>query len=50
LYGNRLSNLVFDTYDYIIEATCDAWSKLIAQPEAITSIGMRYRAHIGQIL
>jgi hypothetical protein len=34
--GNRLSNLVFDTYDDIIEAACDAWSKLIAQPEAIT--------------
>jgi transposase len=42
--GNWLSNLVFDTYD----AACDAWSKLIARPETITSIGMRDWAHIGQ--
>src|SRR5271165_2110504 len=46
--GNWLSNLVFDTYDDIIAAACDAWRKLIAQPETITSIGMRQWAHIGQ--
>jgi hypothetical protein len=41
LRGNWLSNLVFETYDDIIDAACDAWRKLIAQPETITSIGMR---------
>ena len=46
--GNWLSNLVFETYDDIIDAACDAWRKLIAQPETITSIGMREWVHIGQ--
>ncbi len=38
------------TEDYleIIEAVCDAWQKLIAKPETITSIGMRQWAHVGQ--
>jgi hypothetical protein len=30
LRGNWLSNLVFETYDDIIDAACDAWRKLIA--------------------
>ena len=46
--GNWLSNLVFDTYDDIIDAACDAWRKLTAQPATITSIGMREWAHVGQ--
>ena len=48
LRQNWLSNTVFDNYDAIVEAACDAWQKLIAQPERITSIGMRKWAHIGQ--
>ncbi len=48
LRANWLSNRVFETYDDIIDAACDAWRRLIAQPEAITSIGMREWAHIGQ--
>jgi len=36
------------TYDDIIDAACDAWRRLIAQPQTITSIGMRDWAHIGQ--
>ena len=43
-----LSNRVFDTYEAIIEAACDAWNRLMAQPQAITSIGMRDWAHVGQ--
>ena len=46
--GNWLSNLVFDSYDDIIDAACDAWRELIAEPQTITSIGMREWAHIGQ--
>lgn len=42
-----LSNRVFETYDAIIEAGCDAWSRLIGQPETIMSIGMRNWAHTG---
>lgn len=41
LRANWLSNRVFETYDTIIEAACDAWHKLIAEPDTITSIGMR---------
>jgi len=48
LRANWLSNRVFDTYDDIIDAACDAWNRLIAQPKTITSIGMREWAHIGQ--
>jgi hypothetical protein len=45
---NWLSNTVFDTYDAIIDAACEAWQTLIAQPHTITSIGLRAWAHIGQ--
>jgi transposase len=48
LCANWLSNLVFDTYDDIIDAACDARCKLLTQPETTTSIGMRQWAHIGQ--
>ena len=48
LRANWLSNRVFETYDAIIDAACDAWRRLIAQPEVITSIGMPEWAHIGQ--
>lgn len=48
LRQNWLSNRVFDTYDAIIEAACQAWKNLIDRPEAITSIGRRDWAHIGQ--
>ncbi|MBK5960394.1 hypothetical protein CCR97_19655 [Rhodoplanes elegans] len=41
LRGNWLFNRVFDTYDDIVDAACDAWRRLVAQPETITSIGMR---------
>jgi len=43
-----LSNRVFETYDTIVEAACEAWRKLLAQPAIITSIGLRDWAHIGQ--
>ncbi len=28
---------MFDTYDTIIDAACEAWRKLIAEPQTITS-------------
>ena len=46
LRQNWLSNTVFENYDAILDAACDAWRRLIAQPERITSIGMRDRAHM----
>ena len=50
LRHNWLSNTVFENYDAIVDAACAAWRKLIAQPETITSIGMRDWAHVGQTL
>lgn len=47
LRQNWLSNRVFDNYDAIIDTAYDAWRRLTAQPETITSIGMRDWAHIG---
>ena len=35
LRQNWLSNRVFEDYDAIIEAGCQAWNKLIDQPETI---------------
>ncbi len=48
LRANWLSNRVFEDYKAIVDAGCEAWNKLIAKPETITSIGMRKWAHIGQ--
>lgn len=48
LRQNWLSNRVFETYDAIIDAACEAWNKLIARPQTITSIGLRDWAHTGQ--
>jgi DDE superfamily endonuclease len=47
LRSNWLSNRVFETYEAIIEAACDAWNKLLAKPATITSIGRRDWAHVG---
>lgn len=41
LRSNKLSNRVFETYDVIVDACCDAWNWLTAQPDRITSIGTR---------
>jgi transposase len=48
LRANWLSNRVFETYDDIVDAACDAWNRLIALPAVITSIGSRDWAHVGQ--
>jgi hypothetical protein len=48
--ANWLSNRLFETYDAIIDAACEAWMKLIDMPETLTSIGMREWAHVGQSL
>ena len=47
LRQNWLSNTVFENYDAIIDAACAAWRNLIADPDRITSIGMRDWAHVG---
>jgi hypothetical protein len=50
LRSNWISNRVFETYDAIIDAACEAWMNLMSMPETITSIGMREWAHVGQSL
>ncbi|MBI5112594.1 MAG: IS630 family transposase, partial [Rhodovulum sp.] len=35
------SNRVFDTYDDIVDACCDAWNALAAEPGRIRSIATR---------
>jgi len=47
LRQNWLFNRVFETYDKIVAAGCQAWNKLTQQPETISSIGMRKWAHNG---
>ena len=41
LRQNWLSNRVFEGYDAVIDAACEAWQKLLAQPDTIKSIGTR---------
>lgn len=41
LRQNRLSNIVFDSYEAIVDACCDAWNALTAQPGLIRSIASR---------
>ena len=41
LRQNHLSNRVFDNYDAILDACCDAWNALTADPGRIRSIATR---------
>ena len=42
---NWLSNRIFKSYDDIVDHCCHAWNKLVDQPWAIMSIGIRDWAH-----
>jgi DDE superfamily endonuclease len=46
LRQNRLSNRVYDTYDAIVGACCDAWNDLMATPERVASITTRAWARV----
>ena len=48
LRGNKLSNRVFETYETIVAACCDAWNWLMRQPERTTSIAYRDWAQVNQ--
>jgi transposase len=41
LRQNFLSNRVFENYEAIVDACCDAWNALMALPERIRSITQR---------
>jgi hypothetical protein len=47
LRQTKLSNRIFDGYDAIVTAACEAWNSLIADPARITSIATRSWAVIG---
>ena len=42
---NWLANTVFENYGAIVDAACDAWRRLTAEPDEITSIGMVRNGH-----
>jgi transposase len=46
LRGSHLSNRVYETYDAIVDACCNAWNALIADPTRITSIATRDWARV----
>ena len=48
LRSNKLANRVFNTYDAILDACCDAWNWFMQQPERITSITTRDWARVSQ--
>jgi len=44
LRQNFLSNRVFDSYEAIVDACCDAWNALMAMPARLRSISERHWA------
>lgn len=46
LRGNQLSNRVYESYDAIVDACCNAWNALIADPNRIASIATREWARV----
>ena len=48
LRANWLAISVFDDYDAIVHACCNAWNRLATQPEIISSITSRKWAQVRQ--
>lgn len=46
LRRNKLAHRLYDTYDHIVDACCDAWRCLIAMPDIIKSIATREWANV----
>lgn len=46
LRKNKLSNRLYQTYEDIVEACCEAWNYLMAMPEEIVSIATRSWAKV----
>lgn len=46
LRSNWLANRVYENYDAIVEACCDAWNKLASEPGRIKSIASREWARV----
>ena len=48
LRANKLAITVFDTYDDIVDACCNAWNFFANDPEAIASITSRVWAEVSR--
>lgn len=46
LRQNALSHLVWESYEAVVEACCDAWNELVATPHRIRSIASRQWASV----
>ena len=46
LRKNKLANRLYETYEDIVEACCDAWNSLMAMPDRIASIAARTWAKV----
>ena len=46
LRGDKLAHRLYDSYEAIVEACCEAWNWLIAAPDTITSIAARNWANV----
>jgi hypothetical protein len=46
LRKNKLSNRLYQSYEDIVEACCEAWNDLMAMPEQIASIATRSWAKV----
>lgn len=43
---NHLSNRLYETYDDIVDACCNAWNALMAEPERIATLTQRCWAKV----
>ena len=48
LRGNQLSNRIYDTYEAILDACCDAWNAFIADPDRIRSVTRSEERRVGK--
>jgi hypothetical protein len=46
LRQNRLANRLFDSYEAIVDACCEAWNALLANPDRVASITQRSWAQV----
>jgi transposase len=46
LRGNKLANTVYETYDELVTACCNAWNFFVEDPERIASVTTRSWAKV----
>lgn len=46
LRKNKLSNRLYESYEDIVDACCDAWNTFMAAPESVTSLTQRQWAKV----